>query len=1065
MREETEHATHGAFDMLVEALAGAAGPVELDCLIATLPDPKLTRLDWTFDSQLDALRPAFESDGFVLERFSMPVRSGTPESQPGTLMFVRRTAPEDQPSGKRVRIAFVYLVGELPTRGIDLPAFLAALDERCQLRLAPSNPQACLVDAATLRIIGPTFSGSSPSLRAAIEAGSSFLQGTSCIRVVSGSATSASNRAKISDCANLGSTCVTFETTLHTDAALMQVLTDELLPRLDLDPSQVAILSESSTSYGQGLERGEMLQIPFPMSIHTLRREYDENGQLIRQDFAPPGRSAATRIPLDLSDERAEELQTTSELTPASIDLLLEEMTRILEQRRIRAVLLFATDVRDKLFLGCELKNRLPDLQLFTTEGNVLYVRPELNRWLRGMVVLSTYPIMLGAGHAPSPSNEELLFANEGAAGIYNATLVQLDRDDLVRDYAHRSNGGEVEHRPPVLVSVVGAGTMLPVRSFPSDAVDWAPMSLPLSREASSMPAEPVRLGVVAIFLFSCGLAMRLHKARRRERWVVRLLRRGRDPGATIERRHEASLALQYELYRLCRHAALWSILLPNTTLLLGLSLSRGQQAFTYLVTVVALTASLRGVYLLFLRARRCLRDWKKFGTSRIDFFPELLNPIQKQRRLWIFERGMRSLLTTLAGLFLVSNLALCARILWFLFDEDDSSFGPLLRRSVEVDQGLSFLLPTILTGMILVLWCGWHCQRLKGLAAAPPVEGPLDQGLVDERQLASQLRRRLFRVVPAYKLVPYTVVALLILGWLTLRVERPIDDLFLGWKCWLIGSPFDLILRFGIVCALAASAWAVVRLATIWQALASLLEAIRGKGDLLPDEALRGRIGKTIDLSLLPTATNSDLQVFRDESWSRLLAREQPESSRIKAVQALPRVACFARVHEEPDSVARDAQARALNLLGSDPEHEGERERELVRDVLIAEVLLYVDWALEHCRRLAWFLVGAILLTTALVWSYPVQPQSILQLASFAVFSGSSMALLWFAAAANRNPTLSRIAGTKPGSLTWDRSLIVNLLFFVLVPFASLLTSQAPELRQVVIDSLRSFLGGFTAG
>lgn len=57
------------------------------------------------------------------------------------------------------------------------------------------------------------------------------------------------------------------------------------------------------------------------------------------------------------------------------------------------------------------------------------------------------------------------------------------------------------------------------------------------------------------------------------------------------------------------------------------------------------------------------------------------------------------------------------------------------------------------------------------------------------------------------------------------------------------------------------------------------------------------------------------------------------------------------------------------------------------------------------------------------------------------------------------------RIAGTTPGALTFDRSLIVNLLLFVVVPFASLLTSQAPDLRQVVVDTLRSMLGGLTTG
>lgn len=1059
-QKETERPDEIGLPLLSGFALGNEERLELDFLLATLPDPELTRLDWTFDSHLDALRRAFEAAGFVLDRFRMPTGAGSPKSSPGALLFVRRT-PES------VRVVLVYLVGELPTRGIDDVAFSAALAERKRIRKTPPHPCTFLHDKHILKILGPTFSGSADSLRTALEISAGLLEGTESIRVVSGAATGGSNFEKIALGTRVGRARVTFETTLHTDHSLKQVLVDELLPRLGLECSEVAILSESNTSYGQALNAEEselcnMLQIPFPMSIHALRRAYDENGQLARQDFAPPGRYAATRIPLDMSDAKAEELQTTSELTPASIDLLLEETTRILEQRRIRAVLLFATDVRDKLFLGCELKNRLPDLQLFTTEGNVLYVRPELNRWLRGMVVLSTYPIMLGDGRAPSSSNEEYLFASEGAAGTFNATLTLLARNDLVHDYAHQV-GDHTEHRPPVIVSAVGAGTMLPIRSFQPGTEAWAPTSLPGSKPAASSVAEPVRLGVVAIFAFACWLAIHLWGARRRAPWIDHLLHRGNKEDAPIEDRHRTSLALQHELYWLCQHSALWSILLPNSALMIGTAVSPPQQWLTYVCALASLSVSVVGACVLGQRWVRWQRDWWKLDMARVDYYPERKSVGTMQVASWKLERVMRFFLALLAFLYLVWSLFLSCRMASFLIDEQEGSFTPFLRRSVGVDQGLSFLLPTLLIGLILVLWCGWHRQRLAALVASPCVETPLERWLGEESELVSRLRRRIFRVIPSHSVTPYTIPVLLILVWLAMRIERPIDDLFLGWQDarWqkYLESPFGTILRCGIVGTFAASAWAVVRLITIWHAFTKLLGGLGHRDDLLPDASQLERIGKTIDLSLLPTDSNARLRDHRKESWSRL--RTLASSPSLRSLGAKSMLDSPA----DADDLQRERHQNALKLLEAHASTDHERDRELVRDVLVAEVLLYVDWALEHCRRLAWFLVGAIVLTTALVWSYPIQPQSIVQLASFAVFTAAAVALLWFAAAANRNPTLSRIAGTTPGSLTWDRSLVVNLLLFVLVPFASLLTSQAPELRQVVVDTLRSMLGGLTTG
>jgi len=87
--------------------------------IATLPDPYDSHLDWSFDAQLEAIRRAFETSDYVLDRFWLPGRDSIPakdtvpsrvlrEIRPGVMLF-RRT------SANRRRLVVLYVVPELPT--------------------------------------------------------------------------------------------------------------------------------------------------------------------------------------------------------------------------------------------------------------------------------------------------------------------------------------------------------------------------------------------------------------------------------------------------------------------------------------------------------------------------------------------------------------------------------------------------------------------------------------------------------------------------------------------------------------------------------------------------------------------------------------------------------------------------------------------------------------------------------------------------------------------------------------------------------------------------------------
>ena len=93
----------------------------LGVMLATLPDPRASRLDWMFDSHLDALFRAFERAGFVPDRFSLPWEEQPEKSKrvllrkPGAILFRRRGADRMTPD-----LWLVFVIGELFASGRKL---------------------------------------------------------------------------------------------------------------------------------------------------------------------------------------------------------------------------------------------------------------------------------------------------------------------------------------------------------------------------------------------------------------------------------------------------------------------------------------------------------------------------------------------------------------------------------------------------------------------------------------------------------------------------------------------------------------------------------------------------------------------------------------------------------------------------------------------------------------------------------------------------------------------------------------------------------------------------------
>src|SRR5205823_8746551 len=103
--------------------------------------------------------------------------------------------------------------------------------------------------------------------------------------------------------------------------------------------------------------------------------------------------SSAVRMSLKDPSSSTEGPPAFSDLTAPSIDIELDHIARVLVAHRISMLGILATDVRDRIFLAAEMKKRMRDVQLVLLGSNVLYLRPDFNDYLRGMLVITTYPL------------------------------------------------------------------------------------------------------------------------------------------------------------------------------------------------------------------------------------------------------------------------------------------------------------------------------------------------------------------------------------------------------------------------------------------------------------------------------------------------------------------------------------------------------------------------------------------------------------------------------------------------------------------------------------------------
>jgi hypothetical protein len=530
LRPATPDRERGDYCLLMDG--GIPKGYHIEHLIATIPDPRDSRLDYFFDRNLDAMQRAIEVTGYVLDRYRMPWGRSTSPQQPGGetpyqmrrlytrepgIILFRDIRPDER------RLLLLFLVGETPTTGIHKDAFNNALDQIVRLHEAgiarPSQD-----GSWNVRVLGPSFSGSATSLALSIKELFNQRERSARVKVqiISGSATAVNKNDIL--CLTGNNPKVTFNTTVPLDTdvqkAFIKYLIDIGAVDAGVDEPQIAILTEANTSYGQKskppteientaksrrikdqikselneespclAERSptkdqpniHILSLTFPLHISKLRGEVSKT-RTAKPDAGESVLSPSheTSLPLDEGINARDVIPLFSPLETASTELVLREILSAIHREPIRYIGLVATNVQDQIFLVRQLRRHCPNAVIFMFSGDLLYLHSEANLDFQGGLVISPYPLFNLNQYWSYPFNGDKgrsQFSSHGTQGVYNAMLALMNEPEGMVEYGRpfdtgRSPGKDSQHhlhQPVYWLSIIGRNSIWPVKILGPD--------------------------------------------------------------------------------------------------------------------------------------------------------------------------------------------------------------------------------------------------------------------------------------------------------------------------------------------------------------------------------------------------------------------------------------------------------------------------------------------------------------------------------------------------------------------------------------------------------------------
>lgn len=520
--------------------------VSIQFLIATVPEPRLG-----FDGTIESITRALEATGFLLDRYLLPwnttgekrtLDSQCPLEQPGLALFQRREviAQPGETTASRRSLLLLYVVGESPVAGIHKPAFVRAVEDIG--RVSALLPMAQCASCSELRVLGPAFSGSVVSIEQLL-----LRFPSQSFRFLSGRATNGAIREQILR-HDGGGRHVQYQATVIPDEALQTEFFCYLTETMGADEHDIALITESSTGYGQAVIAANAdqsqglppqyarvvparplqksahckrthrprLTLPVPLHIsrlHTIEAKTSQTTARSESSALPEILPAPTLRPLPtvLDDSpRNDIMPTLSNRTVSSAERSLAHILSTIYAEKIRYVGIIATDVQDKLFLARQIRAYSPDVVLFTFESDILYTHPEARSYLKGMMVVSPYPLFTRNQQWSYPFRglrQRLQFASDADQGVYNATVALLGYPEQLIEYSQAAPGVDKPlSRPAIWISAVGNDTLFPLAFVKDyDAGSYIYENPSIHRAPFEYRYSPYQQGTLSLLMLLLG--------------------------------------------------------------------------------------------------------------------------------------------------------------------------------------------------------------------------------------------------------------------------------------------------------------------------------------------------------------------------------------------------------------------------------------------------------------------------------------------------------------------------------------------------------------------------------
>ena len=477
--------------------------VGMKFVIALMPDPVHTHSSTIFDQFATAIQEGAQDEKYDFDSSWLPwddeesshalladekvatLEKEFQENEPGIILFRKTVVCADgteQPDCKKEAARsygeglVVFVVGEEATHGIHTEQFENALEWIAWLQSKNAT------QVKNLAILGPTFSGSFPSLtqlllgsRTAKHLDLGQLSDGQLLAIYSGSASSGDSAQSFQ---NTFEGQVIFHSFVQSDEEILgrfcKYIKNE---QSGFDPSLVAIISEGETAYGGAVRgskskaidkadeedkknklicREKALKLYYPRDISALRGAYQTKSLFDVGTSSQAGDTQRRNLPTDLADPTGRVHDSIRNYggnqTPLAQEAFLMEMVAALRELHARYVILRSSNPLDQLFLANFLRRSYPDGRIVLLSPDLMFIRERGSTGLSGAMTLSTYPLFPlerdWTEHQSLPAADRT-FSSDTAEGTYVAfRLVLTDGSQNLEDRKPGLEDGKADPRP-----------------------------------------------------------------------------------------------------------------------------------------------------------------------------------------------------------------------------------------------------------------------------------------------------------------------------------------------------------------------------------------------------------------------------------------------------------------------------------------------------------------------------------------------------------------------------------------------------------------------------------------